>query len=118
VYDASGTPQPLLEERIAAGGTCGRRPCWRPIGATGYRYRNKTGTPDGVTDVRLKVTEPGELQLAVKGKGAPLALPPLGLATPVTVALLVDDPQTATCWQATFVKAVRNDPTAFKGAAP
>ena len=35
LYDASGAAQPLLEGTVVAGGACGAKPCWRPLGGAG-----------------------------------------------------------------------------------
>jgi hypothetical protein len=113
VYDASGASQPLLAGAVVAGGTCGPKPCWKPI-AGGYRYKNKAATSDGVTDLKLRLSAGGELQLLVKGKGAALPLPALGLTTPVDVQLVIGDGSGTTCWQSSFPIAQKNEPTLFK----
>jgi hypothetical protein len=119
LYDASGFPQPLLEGTILAGGSCGGRPCWKTLGgAGGYRYKNPSATPDGLTDLKLKIAGQGELQLVLKGKGADLSLPALGFTTPVTLALVLDDAVGTSCWQATFTTALRNDAALFKATTP
>jgi hypothetical protein len=119
LYDSSAATQPLLAGTVLAGGTCAGRPCWRALGdGSGYRYKNRDGTPDGVTDLKLKVGGPGEIQLLAKGKGTSLPLPRLGLTTPVTLALVIDDTVATTCWQARFASALRNDATMFKATAP
>ena len=119
LYDASASAQPLLESTVLAGGTCGGTACWKPLGAAGgYRYKNNAGTPDGITDLKLRVGGDGELRLLVKGKGANLLLPPLGFSTPVTLALVVEDATGTSCWRATFAAALRNDATVFKAVSP
>ncbi|HEX6284407.1 MAG TPA: branched-chain amino acid ABC transporter permease, partial [Pyrinomonadaceae bacterium] len=50
VYESSaGVPRlarpPIV---IPAGGTCGKKPCWKRSGPTGFRYKNRARTPDGV----------------------------------------------------------------------
>jgi hypothetical protein len=113
VYDASATPQPLLASAVLGGGTCNGKPCWRSI-AGGHRYKDKTGSADGVTDVKLKVSGAGELGLVVRGKGAALPLPALGLVPPVHVRLVVRDPGGTVCWESSFGSAIKNDGTIFK----
>jgi len=115
VYDASSTPQPLLDGTILPGGACGAKPCWKALGGPGgYRYRNRAATPDGVTDLKLRVNGAGELQLVAKGRGANLKLPALRLATPVRVQLVVSDGAGTECWESTFSNAIRNDAGTFK----
>ena len=114
VYDASASAQPLLAGAVGAGGSCGPKPCWKAV-AGGYRYRNKAATGDGVTDLKLRFSASGEIQVVVKGKGAALPLPALGLTTPVHVQLVVDDGSAPkTCWQSTFSSPLKNDGSIFK----
>jgi hypothetical protein len=54
----------------------------------------------------------GGARITVKGKGADLALPALGLTTPVRVQVLRRF--TSTCWEATFSAASQNDTEVFK----
>jgi hypothetical protein len=114
VYDAAAATQPVAALTVPGMGTCGVKPCWRRIGASGYRYRNAAGTPDGVTDMKLKVDAAGELQLVVKGRGALLTGPALPLSTPVTAQLAIG----SECWQARFAVSRRSDGAAFKAAEP
>jgi hypothetical protein len=113
VYDASASAQPLVTGAVLAGGTCGSRPCWKSV-AGGYRYKNKAATADGVTDLKLRLSASGELQMVVKGKGAALPLPTLGLTTPVYVQLVIDDGTDQTCWQSSFTSTLKNDAVIFK----
>jgi len=114
LYDASSTAQPLLTGEVLGGGTCGSKPCWKALGSGGYRYKNKAGSVDGFTDVKLRVSSGGEIGLVVKGKGAGLSMPVLGLVTPVQLQLLVRDGSGTTCWESRFTGAVKNDPALFK----
>jgi hypothetical protein len=113
VYDASASAQPLLAGAVVAGGSCGAKPCWKAVGG-GYRYKNKAASSDGVTDLKLRLSASGELQVVVKGKGAALPLPALGLTTPVHVQFVVDAASVKTCWQSSFPSALKNDATTFK----
>ncbi len=115
VYDASAAAQPVLAGAVVGGGTCGTKPCWKAV-AGGYRYKNKAATADGVTDLKLRLTAARELQVLVKGRGAALPLPALGLATPVRVDLVIDDGAGRACWQSTFPSALKNDAATFKAS--
>jgi hypothetical protein len=84
--------------------------------AGGYRYKDKAAGADGVTDLKLRLTAAGELQILVKGKGAALPLPSLGLTTPVHVALVIGDGTSRSCWQSTFPGALANDATVFRAS--
>jgi hypothetical protein len=118
VYDASAAPQPLVVAAVGAGGTCGRKPCWKVSGNGGYRYRDRAGASGGVTDVKLRTTPTGEAQLLVKGRGVTLPMPSLELSLPVTAQLVIGDTSATVCWEAVFGSALRNEATLFKARAP
>jgi hypothetical protein len=118
LYDASPATQPLALLLVPPGGTCGTKPCWKHLGASGYRYRDTTGTPDGITDLKLKVGATGELQLTAKGKGELLPVPSLPLVTPVTAQLAIGEGAGISCWQAVFSAPGKSGDTVFKGKSP
>jgi hypothetical protein len=114
LYDTSSAAQPVTSIVVPAGGTCNGKPCWRPLGSSGYRYKNRAATHDGVTDMKLKVAGSGELQLLVKGRGSALPVPTLPLVTPVTAQLAI----AGECWQAHFVGSLHNDAASFRAVQP
>jgi NAD(P)H-dependent flavin oxidoreductase YrpB (nitropropane dioxygenase family) len=124
LYDSSGNLQPLQDAALAPGGTCGTAACWKLLGKVatpkGYKYKNKPGNPDGLTDAKLQAGLVGKAKVQVKGKGVKLTMPALGLTPPVTVQLLINDGVTTTCWQTTFPStAVQvNTPAQFKAKGP
>jgi hypothetical protein len=85
IYDATGV---RVGATAPAGASCGTLPCW-DLNASGFKYKDKAGTPDGIVQVQLKAgTTPGRASILVKGKGAALRLPLTAtLASPVTVQL-------------------------------
>jgi 6-phosphogluconolactonase (cycloisomerase 2 family) len=112
VYDPGAT---LVQQVvIPAGGVCDESPCWRTA-TTGFKYRDRERTPEGVLRMALKqrTTGPGRLMVRARGEHLP-ALPPLPLALPATVQV-----QSAggPCWEATYTAAgvVTNSATDFKG---
>jgi phospholipase C len=110
VYDQSGEKVSAL---APAGGTCGTKPCWKTSSTTGFQYKDKDGTPEGVTKVKLKAGDVGKGKLQVKGGPPHLQLPmSLMLATPVRVQLRQSSSNT--CWEATYSTAQKNDSTQFK----
>jgi hypothetical protein len=117
LYDASAAGQPLLTSAIISGGTCAGRPCWRHAGTTGYRFKNRAGTPQGIRALKLGASRGGELKLALSAKGPNVAVPPLALVPPVRVQLQVADDHTTVCWEAVFSSASRNDARLFKAKA-
>jgi len=113
LYDVSASSQPLITRKVLPGGTCGTKPCWKAVPG-GYRYRNKVGSGDGVTDVKLRVSAAGEIALLIKGKGASLDVPSLDFLPPVRLQLLASDSGGVTCWESTFAHAIKSEPTLFK----
>ncbi len=104
VYDASAAVQPLVEARAQVGGE------WK-LSGSGYRYRDRARSPDGLLSIKLKPGAAGKALVKVKGKGSNLALPALGLASPVVVQLRRSG---GGCWGATFSSPSRNDASQFK----
>jgi hypothetical protein len=115
VYDASATPQPLLDVGTSAGGSCDGAPCWKALGTKGYRYKDKVGSSDGLSLMKLKSGSAGKAKVLAKASGESFLVPTLPLATPVVVQLLVDDGVTPQCWQATYSQVpTKNEATKFK----
>jgi hypothetical protein len=111
------TGETIFQATIPAGGTCGTKYCWKAVGgARGWRYKNGTGTPDGIRLLTLRAGEDGKVSVAVRGKGELLSLPDLPLSLPVTARLRASN---GTCWANTFTAAavVRSSDTKFIGKA-
>jgi len=118
VYDASANPQPLLDMDVPPGGMCGTKPCWKATGTKGFGYKNKLGTPDGVTVVKLKMGVAGKAKVQATGKGAPLPTPALPLTLPVTVQLVLQDGVTPRCWQTAYTTMKANTAVLFNAKGP
>ena len=122
LYDASTAAQPLLSAAIPAGNQCGAAVCWRPLGKaanpSGYRFRDRSGFPDGVVMARLRVSGTNGARILVNAKGASLSAPSLGIALPVTMQLLAADGGGTTCWETSFGEARRNDARSFAATGP
>jgi len=125
LYDESGTPALVFDAPISAGGTCGTKPCWKgtgdPPGATGFKYKNKDRTPEGVLKLVLKAGLEGKAKVVVKGGGPRLGngafgLPPLPLALPARLQLQGPGGE---CWEAVYSSAgvTTNIATEFGGKA-
>ncbi len=110
VFDQTG--QSLAFTATApAGGTCGGKPCWRAARGKGFTYRDRDGTPDGLTDVVLKSGKAGHALVSVAGRGAHLRLPAHGLAAPVEAEIRAG---TGACFGASFASPSRNTATQFR----
>jgi hypothetical protein len=73
LYDGTGLRAVF---RMPAGGTCAGKPCWKSK-TTGFLYRNKDATPNGITQLTLKAGVDGKAQVQAKGKGVALPMPAL-----------------------------------------
>jgi hypothetical protein len=114
IYDATGL---LASMTAPAGGTCARTDCWTDK-PTGFLYKDKDLTPDGLSQILLKQGEDGKAKIIVKGKGLDLPMPDLSqLHSPVTVQLRRANG--GECWGAvySFPPATKNDATTFKDKA-
>lgn len=85
---------------IPAGGTCGKKPCWRPGRHDGFVYADPSGRAAGITAVTL-VPGAGKATATVRGHGAALdvALPAATSSSVVAQLVRVDAPA---CWTTTF----------------
>jgi hypothetical protein len=86
---------------IAAAGTCDGKPCWRAT-RSGFTYRSKAATADGLTQVTLRPGANAKARIQVKGKGALLPFPPIATLT-TTLEMQLRNRTTGLCWGTTFV---------------
>lgn len=122
VYDhTAGIPTLALGASIDAGGTCGTKPCWKPLADAGWAYKNKVGNAAGIAALAFKGGPAGKPKLSLKARGAALALPaPVNGSEyfdqdeSIIVQLHNDAP--ANCWSSTFDGAATksNEATQFK----
>lgn len=98
VYESAEQSAPVLEALAAAGGGCGKHPCWKVIPKKAVRYRDRSGSSDGLVRVIARSGKGRRATVVVRAKGAELPLPPRPLLAPVTVQLQTSD---GTCWQTT-----------------
>jgi len=92
---------------VAGGGT------WTASG-TGWKFKSTTGTPEGITGMRLKAaTVPLAAKVQVKAKGNFLF--PLGLPLPTALGVVAQVKSSlGTCWGATFSAPTVVTTTEFK----
>jgi cysteine-rich repeat protein len=97
VYDSSGL---RLSARAPHAGVCAAKACWRASGTSGFKYKDKDLTPDGISQIQLKAGVAGKAKIQVQGKGTFLDMPSLtSLTQPVTVQI---QNTTGTCWESVF----------------
>jgi cysteine-rich repeat protein len=113
-FGLAGGPRLAVNATAAAGGTCGGKPCWRPIGSTGFKYKDKERRSDGLNTLLLKAGTAGKARLLAKGKGPNLQIRQLPLITPVTVQLQATN---GVCWEAVYTTPLKSDETQFKARA-
>jgi hypothetical protein len=77
---------------------------------TGWKFKSKSGAPDGITKVAIQAGRRPQLQVGAKGS---LILAPLPLhGDPSVIAQFKTG--SGVCWEATFSTPKLNTPTAFK----
>ncbi len=107
----NATPTLELSATVPPAGHCAGNPCWRGSTTT-LAYADKAGLQHGVQKLQLKAGAARKAKIALKGAGASLGLPGLGLTTPVIARLIRSDgPQ---CWESSFTNPTRNDQGQFK----
>jgi hypothetical protein len=113
IYGSGGSL--LFDGTVPSGGSCGARSCWRGSGP-GFKYRNGTAVPDGLTKILLVPGDAGHASVVVKGRGVNLDVPPLPLALPITVQL---QQESGPCWEAVYDAAGvrRNEAERFRASA-
>ena len=90
IYDANGL---VLDAIVPAGSG------WE-AGLSGFKYKSRSGTPDGVTQILLRTGADGKAKILVQGKGAALGMPRLAtVAQALRVQLLSSD---GPCWEAVY----------------
>ena len=97
----AGPSATLVQELHApAGGTCLGKPCWKQHDSKRFRYRDHSGSNDGLTHINLRAG-PAELaDIALRARGVNVPIPPLPLAEPVVAQLVKSNgPE---CWQSNY----------------
>lgn len=120
LYETSGGASSLATPpiRIPGGGLCRGKPCWKALGATGFKMTDRDRTPDGVESLLLRSGAAGKSSVVLVARGATLATPALPLAQDPSVTLQLRSSDGA-CFGATFAgPAQKSDATQFKDRAP
>jgi photosystem II stability/assembly factor-like uncharacterized protein len=99
IYD--GTNTLILSALAPAGGLCNvssPTACWADK-PTGFKYKDKDLTPDGLQQILLKEGIAAKAKIIVKGKGVNLQMPSMPLIQPVTVQL---KNSAGVCWEGVY----------------
>jgi len=91
---------------------------WSPISTKGYKYKDSSGTSDGIQKVVLKGGAQGKAKALVKGKGSGLPDPTLGDMPLPVLAELVNSAN-GICFAATYDAndVIKDDDAQFKAKA-
>jgi hypothetical protein len=116
----SGAGETLSVEAVVPPGTN-----WTPLGTKGYKYKDASGTNDGIQKIILKGGAQNKAKCLAKGKGA--NLPFESFPVPSNPALLMDPPvkvqlvneQNGICFEGLYNTGdiKKNEPGKFKGKA-
>ena len=107
---AGGDTSTILSSRAPAGGSCAGKPCWSGL-STGFKFKDRDGTPDGASRIKLKAGADGKAKANFLGKGDLLEIAPLG-GVPLPVRAQLRNSAGA-CWEATYSTAKKNDAASF-----
>ena len=121
VFDRSQASASLLfRASVAAGGTCGTKPCWVGNGKT-FKFKNRAATGDGVSNMSLIPGAAGKAKVVVTARGPALSQRPFGVPTPplslpLTVQLQSTNGQ---CWESSYSRTgvKKNTNETFTGVA-
>jgi hypothetical protein len=70
VFDESVAPPSLfLRSRAPAGGACAGEVCWKRSGDSGFSYRDRDATPEGLTALAVRAGGVGQTRAQVMSKG-------------------------------------------------
>jgi hypothetical protein len=101
---------------VPAAGTCDGVPCWRPTG-TGFAYRDRDLTPDGILSVKLTPGIDGKAKVKVVGKSTGLDIPDLSTLNG-TLDVQLQKKASSLCWAATFsTPYTKNDGQTLKDSS-
>ncbi|HEY8517247.1 MAG TPA: beta-propeller fold lactonase family protein [Candidatus Binatia bacterium] len=120
VYAAQGDAwRQISQIHVPAGGTCGGKPCWRPLGGAdarrGFVRRDPRAEHGGLRELALRVGTGGRGSVVARLKGDTdgVSVPNLPLAADRVVAQLATEG--GACWQSTFsAPALASDARRFR----
>lgn len=115
LYDQAGEATGLgLAAATRTGTSCASKPCWRSLGEKGFKYRDRSASPEGLQSLLLRSGGEGKAKVKVKGRGGLLSMPSLPLAQDPALSVQLRS-STGACWGAAFsAPALAADATRFK----
>ena len=112
VYDQSAGSPSLVFRASPAAGMCGAVPCWKS-GLKSHVYKDRAGSSDGLTGIKLQSPAFPKARITITGKGA--KLPNFGLPMAADPAVLVQlRSSNGGCWGASFGSARINAADHYK----
>lgn len=120
LYDTVGGTPSLAHAPIVipSGGTCRGKPCWKAVGASGFKRSDRDRAPDGVESLLLRGGGAGKSSIVLVARGASLAPPPLPLAQDPAVTVQLRSSGGA-CFGAVYTAPARkSDGTQFRDQTP
>jgi len=88
---------------------------WTAAGTKGFKFKDPSGTPNGVQKALVKSGDAGKAKALVKGKGTNLPDPTMPLTLPITVQLVNSN---NVCFETDFASFIKNDAGQFKAKTP
>lgn len=121
LYDAVGGNEALAGgAEVAAGGICGKTPCWRAV-RNGFRFRDRSAVQGGTLGIALRGGEAKRSSFRVRAKGLSLDLPGAAgaqyLSADTTVRVQLVETDSGKCWESVFATPdhiTRNTPIQFR----
>ncbi len=110
VYDTNGATTSIVMSRLVPAGATD----WTNLGAKGFKYKNSSGAPDGLTSLKLRPGAEGKAKVLVKGKGSNLGVANLGFLESATITVQLHAASGA-CFGASYsAEFIKNDSAQFK----
>jgi cysteine-rich repeat protein len=100
--------------RIPAGGTCGRRACWRGVGDRGFGYGDARGRNDGVRSVVIQPKGKDNTRVTLHAQSRGELMRDLPVEGPVTAQLGND---AGGCWSTVYGEVDKNTSRRFHAHA-
>ena len=113
--ETSGSPTLLFSADVPHSSTL-----WDTAGSSGYKYKDKAASHDGIAKILAKGGAEGKSKILVKGQGAGLSDPSLPLAPAVDgIRVQLMNESSGVCWESEFpISNVTSDSESIKAKVP